>query len=403
MADDGPPTNIMREPSKALTSTQQLALTRTAYARAPNAATRGVLAQLLMLEEAFAEVVALLSAENDLQFREAIMLGHAFLAIESEDADKQALAAGTLALQLASNDTQRAAALADRAKAEARLGDLETARDTLLHALRLDPESKDACKRIAAIELAANNPRHVLSLADDLLAKGTGHARLFAAQALAHARAGDVEKAKAAVGLEDLLYQAELAPPPGWDSINAFNDALATELLAHPGIRYERYGSASELTWRIEAPNRPTTPMFNALVGQIIAAIGDYVARLSGVEHPWIDARPAEAWLRNWCVITESKGFENWHVHQFGWLSGVYYVQIPESISNGTTNAGCLAFGLPSDLAGEQGSAQFGEYLVRPRGGTFLAFPSHVYHRTFPHGTGEKRICVAFDVRPRST
>ena len=25
---------------------------------------------------------------------------------------------------------------------------------------------------------------------------------------------------------------------------------------------------------------------------------------------------------RSWCVITDSDGFENWHVHQFGWLSG---------------------------------------------------------------------------------
>lgn len=388
--------------SKAITAKQQLALMRSVYARSPSPSSRANLTHLLIMDEAFEEVVQLLSGENDLKFHEALMLADAHLAAESTAANEHAVAVANKAYDLAANDFQRADALAKRGKAEKRLGNIETARQTLLLALQYDPENKDACKRIAAIELEADNPQQVLALADDLLEKGTGHARLFAARALAHARAGEVDAARAAVGIEDLLCQTELAPPPGWANIEDFNEALAEELLAHPAIRYERYGSASELSWRIESPSRPTTPLFNALIGQIIATIGEYCEALSGIQHPWVEARPAEAWLRSWCVITESEGFENWHVHQFGWLSGVYYVRIPDSISQGTTEAGCIAFGLPSDLAGEEGSEKFGEQLVRPNGGTFLAFPSHVYHRTFPHGSGEKRICVAFDVRPNA-
>jgi hypothetical protein len=29
-----------------------------------------------------------------------------------------------------------------------------------------------------------------------------------------------------------------------------------------------------------------------------------------------------------------------------------------------------------------------------------MLFPSHAYHRTFAHESTERRICVAFDVRP---
>lgn len=385
-----------------LTSVQQLELMRAAYKKAPTDHLRASLAHLMMLEEAFDEVVELLSPEDNLPFHELSLLANSLLSIEGEAADREVIIVTNRALDIAANDYERADALSIRGKAETRLGDLENARETLLLALRLDPENKDACKRIAAIDLAAENPQEVLSLTDDLLTKGTGHARLFAAQALAHARAGETEAAQAAVGLDELLYQAELTPPEGWESIEAFNEALAAELIAHPAMRYERYGSASELTWRIEAPNRSDTPMFNTLVDMIIAAVGDYVAKLADNEHPWVKTRPEEAWLRNWCVITESKGFENWHVHQFGWLSGVYYVQIPESISGGVDKGGCIAFGLPEDLAGEKGSADFGQHLVRPKAGMFMAFPSYVYHRTFPHGSGEKRICVAFDVRPYS-
>ena len=165
-------------------------------------------------------------------------------------------------------------------------------------------------------------------------------------------------------------------------------------------MRWERYGSASQETWRIEAPSRPDTPLFRALIEQIIAAVGRVEARVKQSDHPWVKTRPIEAFLRNWCVITESDGYETWHVHQFGWLSGVYYVQVPDGIAHGTDRAGCLAFGLPEDLAGEAGSAAYGEDLVRPQPGLFLAFPSHAYHRTYPHGARERRICVALDVRP---
>ncbi len=102
-------------------------------------------------------------------------------------------------------------------------------------------------------------------------------------------------------------------------------------------------------------------------------------------------------------MIAESEGFENWHVHQFGWLSGAYYVRVPEAIANGKTQEGCIAFGLPDDLAGEAGAAAFGTRIIRPVSGLLLLFPSHTYHRTFPHGHRDRRICVAFDVKPASS
>ena len=258
----------------------------------------------------------------------------------------------------------------------------------------------DACKRMAAIELAADQPLSVVELAGRLQENGVNHARLFAAQSLAHARAGEISAARLADGFELFHHSERLAPPAGWETIEAFNAALAGELLDHPGTRYERYGSASELSWRIENPARSDTPLFKLLLEQIIAALKMRVAAIRQVSHPWAAATPQTAILRNWCVITESDGFETWHVHQFGWLSEIYYVQIPDLIAIGNTKEGCLAFGLPDDLAGTDGALGFGEHLVRPYGGMLMTFPSQCYHRTYPHGNGEKRICVAFDLRP---
>jgi uncharacterized protein (TIGR02466 family) len=395
-----PIAHIELEGEKRLTVSQELNLLRAAHARAPNAATRSKLARMLVLDDQFEEAIALLVGQADLGYREESLLSLSYLSREQNVDNMRALAATERAFSLSENDVQRAAAVAARGKCETRLGLIEQAKATLQKALEFDPNNKDACKRLAAIMLDDGQPAALIQWTDDMLLQGVNHARLFGARVLAFAQAGHMEAARSAEGFDSLHQSEQLEPPPGWSDIEQFNAALAEELVNHPAMRYERYGSASELTWRIENPSRPDTPLFKALIAQIIKTLGKHVSALEGSDHIWAAACPENAFLRNWCVITESTGFETWHVHQFGWLSGVYYVQIPETIANGSDHNGCLAFGLPDEFVGAEASTQFGEHLVRPQPGMLLTFPSHVYHRTYPHGTGEKRICVAFDLRP---
>lgn len=280
------------------------------------------------------------------------------------------------------------------------MGRIDEGRATFDESLQADPHNKDACKRLAALHLAAGDYEAVLSLYERLAGHGAAHARLFAARALAQAASGDLDGARLTMGADDLFSTGTLEPPPGWDNIDQFNAAVAEELLNHPELRYERTGSASELTWRVDSLISPAAPLTRLLLECIAKAIGAHIERTDGADHPWIAGRPPEAVLRSWSVITEGGGFENWHVHQFGWLSGAYYVQIPEAIAQGEGEAGCIAFGLPSDLAGKGAAAAYGTHMVRPQSGVLLMFPSHTYHRTFPHGGRARRICVAFDVKP---
>jgi uncharacterized protein (TIGR02466 family) len=392
--------HIELEGEKRLTVAQELDMLRAAHARAPSAAIRSQLARMLVLDDQFEEVIALLADEADLGYRDESLLSLSYLSREQNVDDARALDAAERGFALSENDVQRAAAVAARGKCERRLGQVERAKASFHQALALDPHNKDACKRLAAIMLDDGQLPELSQWTEGMLSQGVDHARLFGARVLGFAKSGDIESARAAEGFDALHRSEQLEPPPGWDNIEAFNAALAQELVNHPAMRYERYGSASELTWRIENPSRADTPLFKALIAQIIKALGKHVSALEGSDHIWAAACPENAFLRNWCVITESTGFETWHVHQFGWLSGVYYVQIPESIASGSDNNGCLAFGLPEELVGADTSAQFGQHIVRPRPGMMLTFPSHTYHRTYAHGTGEKRICVAFDLRP---
>ena len=395
-----PIAHIELEGEKRLTVGQELDLMRAAHARMPSPAIRSKLARMLILDDLFEEAIVLLEADGERGYTDETLLSLAYLSRENNINDARALEAANRAFAQSENDFQRAASLAARGKCEKRLGQVELAKATLREALVLDPHNKDACKRLAAIMLDHDPLPDAVQWTEGMLLQGVNHARLLGARVLALAKSGDIEAARAAEGFDALHRTEQLPPPPGWDTIEAFNAALAVELVNHPAMRYERYGSASELTWRIENPARSDTPLFKALIGQIIKTLGSHIAALQDSDHIWAAACPEHAFLRNWCVITESTGFETWHVHQFGWLSGVYYVQIPETIARGNSSNGCLAFGLPEDLVGTETSAEFGQHLVRPQSGMLLTFPSHTYHRTYAHGTGEKRICVAFDLRP---
>lgn len=390
---------IEAEPRKAITVAQELALVRAAHARVGSLASRAQLATLLLLDDRHEELIALLDGAPARDFRDETALVEAFLSRETAPDNQRALAAAERAMALADNDAARARALAQRGKCETRLGMSNKALDTLRQALALDPHCKDACKRIAAIEVAAGRTDAVLTMVDELLAQGVGHSRVFGARVLAHARAGQFSAAREAEGFDLLHRRQTLAPPPGWETIEAFNAALAQELLAHPDMRFDRYGSASAFTWRIEKPGRADTPLFNALVAEISQVLMAHIDAAARSGHPWTAFQPDPARLRIWCVITEGDGHETWHVHQFGWLSGVYYVAVPDTIAKGKDRKGCLSFGLPEELLGDAVASAYGERIVRPEPGLLLTFPSHVYHRTFPHEGEGKRICVAFDLK----
>jgi tetratricopeptide (TPR) repeat protein len=392
--------HIELESEKRLTIGQELDLLRAAHKRTPTVDITSKLVKVLVLDDQFEEAVALLEEQVIRDYRNETFLTICYLSRETQADNNRALDAASRSFALSDNDKQRAAALAAIGKCEKRLGQVEQAKSTLRRALAYDPHNKDACKRLAAIMLDKGEADGLLDWTDGLQAQGVNHARLFGARVLGFARKGDIESSRVAEGFQSLHRTQQLDPPSGWTSIEEFNAALAVELVNHPAMRCDRYGSASESTWRIENPSRPDTPLFKALIAQIIKSLSTHISALAGHDHPWTLAVPEKAFLRNWCVITESTGFETWHVHQFGWLSGVYYVQIPDVIAHGVNKDGCLAFGIPEELVGEDISAQFGQHIVRPRPGMMLTFPSHTYHRTFAHGAGEKRICVAFDLRP---
>jgi hypothetical protein len=145
--------------------------------------------------------------------------------------------------------------------------------------------------------------------------------------------------------------------------------------------------------------------LLRALLAAIQAAVDRHMAALVAAAapdeepDPWLAARPARARLAPWGLIQKSGDYEDWHTHRGGWLSGVYYIQVPEPFSTAGDGAGCIEFGPPPSLVAT-GEPPGAPLRIAPREGLLLLCPSHYHHRTIPFVSDRRRISFAFDVCP---
>ncbi len=389
-------------PPRLMTPQEQAELYRKALQQDPaSLEIRYRVADQLLYLDRFEEALALLREWDSDDFAFLILEAEALLSRETPEGNLLCEETARRALDAAGNDAKRASALAVLGKAQVRLGRPEEARATLERALACDRKDKDSFKRVANLALADRRPEEVLTRVDALVSDGVAHSRVVASQSLAFAQQGRLDEARASQGLNRFLRQFDPAPPESWSTLAAFTAELARELAAHPGIRYGRYGLASTRSWRIDDPALKRLRIFPELQQLVRREVLRYVAELPESGHPFLAGRLADAELRNWCVVTEEDGHEEWHVHQNGWISGTFYIQVPDHVVSGTGNGGCIAFGLPEEIVGQEQARQFGEVLCRPHAGLMTIFPSHTFHRTYPHGGEGRRICYAFDVVER--
>jgi hypothetical protein len=179
-----------------------------------------------------------------------------------------------------------------------------------------------------------------------------------------------------------------------------FNDRLANEILSHSALQPTH---SSYATWGDNARVRTLTTVGGPEAQRLLDAVRERVtayvrgrSELAG--HPMLAHVPNAVNLSAWALVLSGDGHERWHLHDWGWISGVYYVKVPNSDAEG---AGAIGFG-PLRLADEgltDGSA-FPRWTVQPNAGKLLLFPSYFVHRTWPTATPEPRISVAFDVIP---
>ena len=112
--------------------------------------------------------------------------------------------------------------------------------------------------------------------------------------------------------------------------------------------------------------------------------------------HPFFCDPPDKMELSVWGVIMEGKGYQLPHIHPSSWLSGVYYVEVPEKLSEESLeHSGWIAFGeTPKHFHNKR---KFIPKLIEPKAGLLILFPSFFYHHTIPTVDNSTRVSIAFD------
>ena len=280
-------------------------------------------------------------------------------------------------------------------------GKLDEAEAAYERAIAIEPDYAQVHCNLGDLLMERGDPGAAVEVCDAYLKTHPGDVCVLAFKAFALAELGMSDAARYLVDFDRLVRLTHLEAPAGFASLADFNAALASHVCAHPTLTFAPTSHATRLGKHTgELLVEPKGPIA-VLDGMIRGAVEDYLRSLpADPAHPFL-ANPPRRWrLSGWAVVMEAQGHQIAHIHPSAWLSGVYYVKVPDIVRlPGQRQAGWIELGRPPEHL--HCSVEPEVRAVQPEAGLMLLFPSYVYHRTVPFETPEVRISIAFDVLPK--
>ncbi len=138
-------------------------------------------------------------------------------------------------------------------------------------------------------------------------------------------------------------------------------------------------------------------PKIEILKKILAKEIENYKSHFSSNNSLFIKNWPKDYSFFMWSNRLQSSGYNKPHIHPGGWLSGVFYVEIPKKLKN---NEGAIEFSLHVE-GFKILNTKIPNKIIKPKIFDLVLFPSLTFHRTIPFKSTEERICVAFDIIPK--
>lgn len=196
---------------------------------------------------------------------------------------------------------------------------------------------------------------------------------------------------------DDFIGIYDITPPDNYPCCAEFNTSLKTALMQyhifhnHPIDQSLRSGIQTHANLC-----HVKDPSIVAFFETIALYIHRYMQHIGTADnHPFKRSNPGEFDILNaWSVAFQGQGYHVNHVHPEGWISAVYYVDVPEGLEQRADKAGWLQFGAPPYQIGGLEA----EKLVAPKPGRLVLFPSYMWHGTRPLQSKGLRLTLAFDI-----
>ena len=310
----------------------------------------------------------------------------------------EAIAAGKKAVERQANYADAHNTLGS---ALSQAGRMDEAIASFRSALDLQPKFPSALKNLAVAQIIAGVPRDAVDACDKMLAIDATSVSALATKAVALSEARAMDDLNHLIDLNRNIVTQMVDPSPDFDDVDAFNAALVEHIVNHPSLTYELDGHATRKGKHTgELLTEPKGPMatFERLIDQ---AVERYQENLDDdYDHPVAKTAPKKWKLTAWSVVLEEAGHQIPHIHESGWLSGVYYPKVPRDMGSSEDDpSGWIEFGQPQELYQVRETPPL--KLFQPKEGMLILFPSYFFHRTVPTGSQDLRVSIAFDVMRR--
>ena len=125
----------------------------------------------------------------------------------------------------------------------------------------------------------------------------------------------------------------------------------------------------------------------------VYSEIEKYRAHFKDSEEGFLKNWPKNYTITVWIISMKSGGNLISHIHEYGWLSGSIYINVPPKVK---VDSGNLVVGLDDQRQDSVKNTKSINVVT----GSLCLFPSSLHHYTIPFEGEEERIVLAFDVLP---
>ncbi len=109
----------------------------------------------------------------------------------------------------------------------------------------------------------------------------------------------------------------------------------------------------------------------------------------------FINNWPDKYELRSWMISMKTGGFLKQHNHEYGWITGSFYLKVPKYKDN--DDSGNIAFSYQGPRYPDK-DKNFNLTVKKVETRDICIFPSSLFHHTIPFESKEERICFVFDL-----
>ena len=200
----------------------------------------------------------------------------------------------------------------------------------------------------------------------------------------------------------DTFLSISTPPIPGASADrNPFLTRLGSEIQSCPSLRDAPLHRSTVAGASTESMSGKAESATETLRAMFVTEAALYAARLSCPDgHPLAKLGDGTFTTCMWGNILGAGGHQDSHNHPEAWLSGIYYVSVPDEVGGPDSGQnGWVEFGRPR--IEYYGADQLDIRLIKPQAGMMILFPSYIWHRTLPLAGDAPRISVAIDFIPQ--